>query len=316
MLRDGFRAEGIIRLPNARIGGDLETQKGIFSAAALVLENASSSSIVDDDQSWPGKGNLYLDGFLYGRISEKAPRDSQTRLKWLKLQPEKPFMPQPYLHLAKVLKEAGDDAGAVIVLEEMERNHRHQQDRTPTDRLTSWVFDESIGYGYDPGRAIWMILGLSALGWILYRRSYLAGNIVPTDKDAYESFKSEGRPPAHYLAFAPLVYSVENSLPLVKLGQADLWQPDPNPGPPARQALWTTRLGPQTAWPRLLRGLQKVLVFVGLQTPGDESKPRSRLCRWGTSPRVLRWFLWVQILLGWLLATLFVAGVTGIVHKE
>jgi hypothetical protein len=32
--------------------------------------------------------------------------------------------------------------------------------------------------------------------------------------------------------------------------------------------------------------------------------------RLGTSPRFLRWFLWAQILLGWLLATLFVAGFT------
>jgi len=32
--------------------------------------------------------------------------------------------------------------------------------------------------------------------------------------------------------------------------------------------------------------------------------------------RHVRWFLWGQILLGWLLATLFIAGVSGIVHKE
>jgi len=33
-------------------------------------------------------------------------------------------------------------------------------------------------------------------------------------------------------------------------------------------------------------------------------------------PGFLRWFRWVQVLLGWLLATLFVAGVTGVVRKE
>jgi hypothetical protein len=35
-----------------------------------------------------------------------------------------------------------------------------------------------------------------------------------------------------------------------------------------------------------------------------------------TAPRFVMCFLWIQILLGWLLATLFVAGVTGIVHKD
>jgi len=43
--------------------------------------------------------------------------------------------------------------------------------------------------------------------------------MVPTDKDANQSFKSDGQSPTHYSAFVPLVYSVENSLPLVKLAK-------------------------------------------------------------------------------------------------
>lgn len=91
--------------------------------------------------------------------------------------------------------------------------------------------------------------------------------MVPTEKEAYQQFKylaTEGQVPAHYPTFSAPVYSLENSLPLVKLGQAAKWQPDPAPDG------W--------AW--------------------------------------VRWFLRGQILLGWLLATLFVAGVNGIVHKE
>jgi len=33
-------------------------------------------------------------------------------------------------------------------------------------------------------------------------------------------------------------------------------------------------------------------------------------------PGFLRWFRWGQVLLGWLLAALFVAGVTDVVRKE
>ena len=136
-------------------------------------------------------------------------------------------------------------------------------------RLWSWILRKSIGYGYYPGRAIWLIILLSLLGWIVYGASNLAGRMAPTDKDAYAEFrdpKTTGQVPPHYPNFSAPIYSLENSLPLVKMGQADKWQPDPAPD--------------------------------------------------GWWPVLLRWFLRMQILLGWLLATLFVAGVSGIVHKE
>jgi len=356
-LRNDFRAEGEVSLPGAQIGGDLDcidstftkltaysaTVRGNFwwrglkdaAGATLNLGNTSVGSIIDDEKSWPTKGNLLLDGFVYGRISE-GPTKAKTRLEWLARQD--PFKPQPYRQLAKVLRERGDEDGAVTVLEEMESLRRKEEDRTAVARLESWAFKESIGYGYDPARAVWEIVGLSALAWIVYRRTYLAGNIVPTEKDAYESFRRDGQPPPHYTPFAPLVYSVENSLPLVKLGQEDKWHPEPDSGSAlSRRSNWPTRLAGPRTWTHfqwlqrrlILRGLlrdpvpkgepprlQRFLVFCGLQPHPDREAARSRPSRWLTSPRFVRWFLWIQILLGWLLATLFLAGLTGIVRKE
>jgi hypothetical protein len=40
------------------------------------------------------------------------------------------------------------------------------------------------------------------------------------------------------------------------------------------------------------------------------------LNRFAISPQFVIWFLWIQIPLGWLLATVFLAGVSGIVHKR
>ena len=106
------------------------------------------------------------------------------------------------------------------------------------------------------------------------------GSIVPTDREAYNSFK-RGQLPGNYPGFSAAVYSLENSLPLVKLGQADKWQPDPG------------RTGFSTA------------------------VSDARVCRkWLTSPPFLIWFLRAQILLDWVLATFFAAGVSGIVHKQ
>jgi len=337
-LRNGFQAEGEVRLLGAQIGGDLTCTGGAFSAftaqtatvkgnffwqnivgsakTTLDLRNAFVGAIVDDENSWPPHGRLFLNGFAYGHFAG-GPTDAETRLKWLALQD--PFEPQPYRQLAKVLGERGDDDGAVRVLEEMERLRRGQQDRTRRSRVESWILKESIGYGYNPGLAVWELAGLTALGWIIYRRSYLAGSMVPTDKDAYQSFKSpasKGRPPDHYTRFAPLTYSVENSLPLVKLGQGDRWQPDPEPH--SRQAPGGNvayRLGGERPWPRWLGWLRKFLLWLGLASRTEHDPPPSRFARFGTWPRFLRWFLWFQILLGWLLATLFLAGITGIVRK-
>jgi sRNA-binding regulator protein Hfq len=287
-LSDGFSAEGAVRLLSAQIGGNLGFNGGRLGkvvaesaeisgtlfwrgvepteATWLNLINASAGSLVDDEKSWPDKGNLLLDGFVYGHISGNSPRDAKTRLKWLERQ--EPFTPKPYRQLAKVLRETGDDSGARKVLFEMERGRRQVEDRRWYARLWGWVLKSTIGYGFYSWRALgWLVL-LTALGWGLFRYGYLSGAMAPTDKGAYCFFRTQGRPPDYYQRFTASVYSLENSLPFVSLGQKDQWTPDPNPRASRRM------------------------------------------------PGLLRWFRWAQVLLGWLLATLFVAGVTGVVRKE
>ncbi len=311
-LGNGFSADGIVDLFGIQIGGSLVCNGGMFSGLLLVdtavvkgifswvavrsahdahldLANASVRAIADDEPSWPGSGNLSLDGFSYARISG-GPTDAKKRLEWLALQ--KGFRPQPYRQLAKVLSESGDEEGAKQVLFEME-HQRWAGDRRRLIRAWGQVVEKTIGYGVYPENAIWYLGGITALGWILYRRAYRAGAMAPTDKEAYGEFHTKGHPPAHYPPFNALIYSLENSVPLVKLGQDDHWQPDPNPqGRPASIA--------------------------------HETSVRQRVANWvlahasapAASPSVLRWFRWVMIGLGWLLATFFVAGVAGIVKSS
>jgi hypothetical protein len=159
---------------------------------------------------------------------------ADRRLKWVMLQPERPFASQPYFQLAKVLRQAGDDQDWGKVLAAMESRLANQSSTQPyldlakvlreagddsgsrrvliamEDRRwkgTIWgpFLRWTIGYGYNPLGAFWEVLGLSALGWIIYRRGYLAGNLVPTSKDAYESFKSDGESPSCHSPFSPLI---------------------------------------------------------------------------------------------------------------
>jgi hypothetical protein len=263
-------AAGKLDFEGAEIGGAFKCERANLQAATLDLRDAAAGSLYDsglDDATsaavqqtkWPQPGHLHLDGFVYGRISSEGRINVSKRLAWLGLQPSPPFRQQPYLHLAKILADSGDSDGGLRVLEKKEALLRSSDAPGWVARFWNWFLRVSIGYGYYPGRAIWLIIILSLLGWIVYGASYRAGTMIPTDKDAFNAFNNKDPLPAYYPAFSPLVYSVENSLPLVKLGQGDKWQP--------------------------LGG------FV--------------LC-----------FYRMQILFGWLLGTLFVAGVSGIVHKE
>jgi cytoskeletal protein CcmA (bactofilin family) len=329
-LRQDFRAEGDVRLRDAQIGADLDCTGGMIGGmldteravvkgeifyrqmdtpekTLLNFANTSAGILGDDEKSWPSPGKLALDGFVYGRIGE-GPMDYAKRLDWLSRVYK--FSAQPYRQLAKVLTESGDDDGAQKVLIELERRERlaHWWLERPWDE----VMRETVGYGYRPLRALGGLAALTGIGWIIYRRALLAGTMTPSDEQAYVSYKKNGKPPANYVPFAPLIYSLENSLPLVKLGQADKWQPEPSHRSEARDAGETLPLGVRATTPG---GAETGKTWMRA-TLRWTAKCMSRISKLTTSPKFLLWFLWIQILLGWIFATLFATGVTGIIHKD
>lgn len=313
ILTGSFTAYGVVSLEGSHIDGNLDLRKSSLRSTKLTIELTTVSSVMCGT-SWPAQGNLLLDGFVYERIAD-APPEVETMLRWLDIMPDQPFRPQPYLQLAKVLRESGNDEGERRVLVAME-DRRWKADH-PSAYALRLPLKLTAGYGYRPLWAFWEIAGLSVLGWIIYRRSYLAGSIVPSDKEAYEYFKREGRPPPQMVAFSPMVYSVENSLPLVKLGQADKWQPDPSPNRSVEKGLSVPKPGrTRAARLRFLPWVNRGLLRIGLSAAATRIHELSSLFRIATSARFLRWFLLFQILLGWLLATLFFAGVTGLIRKE
>jgi hypothetical protein len=78
-------------------------------------------------------------------------------------------------------------------------------------------------------------------------------------------------------------------VPVLKLGQDGAWAPDP--GPRDSECMGTVNFRPWK-WAVLVR-------------------PHA----WVT-PSLLRCYRWLQIAMGWMLATLFVAGVTGVVRGD
>ncbi len=156
----------------------------------------------------------------YARIGA-GPTSAKKRLEWLARQPDG-FIPQPYRQLAKVLREAGDDAGARKVLIAMEDSRLKYGGLSAPQRVASRILRATVGYGYTPLRALWYIAFFVILGSILFGWGYNAHVVTPL----------ETKPPIwHVHPFNPFIYSLENFLPLVDLHMAKHWMPNPNAWP-------------------------------------------------------------------------------------
>ncbi len=185
-------------------------------------------------------GHVRLDGFTYE--TTRRAWDAKTRIPWLERDPDRadPSRPGP----------------------------------TQPYRQLARYFDAV-------GKTENAVIGVAAacvVGWVVYRRSQRMGIMAPSDKDAAKELQNTGKLPGHYPRFNLFIASLEYTFPLVKLGQADKWQPQPGDAPPLKGSLF-----------------RRLAQLIALR-------------------RSLRWIIWAQILLGWLLATLFVAAITGLVQ--
>jgi hypothetical protein len=304
LFHDGFSTDGIVYARLARIGhdlsfhgvefrgdGQLDAERAVIdgtfywvevkhtATTVLDLEDAHAGAIWDDEASWPAPGNLMINGFVYGEIAG-GPSDAPQRLRWLALQPPE-YHPQPFRQLAKALSEMGRDDGATRVRIAKEIAQRRMGHEGLAQRAWSLMLQYTIGFGYQPLRALWWIVGFVGLGTILFTWGYRMRLIAPTEEPAYREFVANGEAPLHYPVFNPFVYSLENFLPVVELHQDKYWRPNPRHLLPGR----TTRSG-------------KML---------DPSSLPSRL---------LRAYLWLHILAGWTITPLLFAGLSGLVRPD
>ena len=292
-LGNGPPSQGAVRMDKARVASRLELDGRAFEVLDLI--DSSAASFVDAEESWPQAGNLSLDGFVYERISG-GPIDAATRLNWLHRQ--RAFARQPYRQLAKVLRDAGDDEGWRTVCLEMERlawkvrrtNEFGKWKESKikgllggcTASLADYVLRWTIGYGYRSMKAVYLLALISLIWGAVYFVGFQVGSIVPTEEKNYIRFTEKGSVLPGYEQFHVAAYSIENSLPLIKLGVQDKWGPSPDiQAIPENPASW------------MVQRLRPII-----------------------SPRFLRWFRSVQIGLGWLLTTFFVAGITGLIRKD
>ena len=220
----GFQAEGEVRLTGAHISGQLAFSGASLhanltlpslQAESLWLENmadigrvnlasAQVKALHDTPGRWPPR--MRLDGFTYESLQPHAEaRGAAGRLAWL-AHAEPGYHAQPYEQLAAYYRRLGQDEEARRVL--LAKQRRKRADLGPVGKLTGYLLDGIVGYGYRPGRAFtWLVILLTA-GSVYFTINRPA----PIN-------------PAQHPHYQPVLYTADLLIPLVNLGQSNVWAP-------------------------------------------------------------------------------------------
>jgi hypothetical protein len=302
-----LKIDGKMSFVNADLGNAFVwTDVAMTTKSVLDLQVAKAKTLYDDEQSWPRPNNLLLDGFAYERFDGKAPSSLKQRIRWLHRQPQSKFSPQPYLQLASVYRKMDQDheAKQVMIIKNRDyarfiRDHQASTQGWPSKRIfgreieltyrlgsSDWwwytIFGRLIGYGYEPWNAFFISLGFIIFGWAIFHFGFSNDVISPTKENAYAK-DDGGHQLRHnhkkkysddYPKFNAFVYSLESFVPLVKLDQTEYWKPNAN------------------------LGVQLKIWRLSLPTTGS----------------LLRTYLWFHIMSGWVLTSLWVAGLTGLIR--
>ena len=252
-LDDGFGAKGEVRLLQVHVDGNLQCSGGRFENAGgkalsahnayvgrtLMLDkkmqirgkvsliHARTHILKDAEDSWPERGSLELEGFVYDGI--RGPMDVSSRLAWLNRQygPHRAkdgdlYSPQPYEQLASVFKHTGRATEARRVLIAKEQARRRYAGMAWWRRLAHRAYGCSVAFGYRPEQAFYLFAPcIVILMWLVFAIA-----------DTNGAMKSVVAPHAKTVSaeFHPLVYAIDSFLPIVNLHEEERWLPDPAVG--------------------------------------------------------------------------------------
>ncbi|GAA2304597.1 oxidoreductase [Nonomuraea roseoviolacea subsp. roseoviolacea] len=272
LLAGGFTAEGSVLLDRAVIEGRLDCAGGTFgdltgvSATArggmdlhwatapdsVDLTGAITTVLADDPATWPRRSAIA--GFVYDRFDGSW--DWRTRRDWLRGM--EPFDAGPYEQAARVYRQHGRPVEAERLLMEQRRHARQARPpgaRTPGRLLRDLrdvLYGVTVGYGYRPGRTLWLLGALLALVGTLVaipaaqatlRATDPRGNVYAVDgrlvtvdetKQAADASATRSRAAprpgpcgdGQVRCFDPVFYTIDTVVPLISLGQRAVWYPE------------------------------------------------------------------------------------------
>ena len=313
-FRDGFTACGGVSIVGAKINRNLECGGGKFIAhnekkPALHAENitvnnamiwykvggngavnfasARIGALADDEGSWK-PFQATLDGFVYDKFID-SPTDAKFRKAWLSSRPKgTTFSPQPYEQAAKVLFGMGCDNSAREILLEKERESSKQLKWW--NKIFRWLWDKLAGYGYEPMRTFIIGLVFIAIGYGVFWCADESGRMVPHQ---------------------PIM--LMNPDYMTEMGRAT-GDKQCEDGPKPTEVV--ARLFPDyPEFNALVYSLDVFIPFFALhQEPYWYPKPREM--DKGIFPYILPLWYWLEIGAGWILTSLFLLSITGILRPR
>jgi len=331
----GVKATGELRLPGAKLGRDLVCEgarlmagksgkalnaysaeiegalyllRGARIDGVLDLAAARMGGLYDDEESWPKPGNLILNRCQYGAFTSPGSVTLAARIRWLDLQDSarwgEDFWPQPWEHCANVLREMGhaEAARQVLIAKEVrqraDRRRRRREDGRYLTASWRWFWDTvlrfSVRYGHQPLFAFLWLMMLWAAGVGIFGYAAATDAIKPNNAFVLRS--------AEWVTCAPGYAPPPGSEDIARNtggSQLDCFLRQPEAASyPAFNALVYSA---DTLLPIVAMEMQEFWI-------PDETQ--------GIRGRATRVFLWAQIIAGWALSLLAVAGFSGLVRSD
>ena len=202
----------------------------------IQLKAATADVLEDDLDSWkPFK--VDLDGFTYNQFVGQT--DVAFRLRWLDNRPDSmEFSPLPYEQAAKVLSGMGHPVDAWDILREKRRLEREHDKPSWLQRAWGRTMDTLTDFVYRPLRTVKWTVGIVLMGAVLFGIAGSQGQIAPHQSVILASEKYQaalyGNPPmksaraafpVEYPEFSPLVFSLDVFIPFFALHQEPFWTP-------------------------------------------------------------------------------------------
>jgi hypothetical protein len=156
------------------------------------------------------------------------------------------FHPQPYLQLARTMRDDGFDKHAADVIVAMEWRRAWYGDFAPGQQFLQWIKGMFLGFGFNRLRPLALQLGLVLVSTFIFQYGYETGAIVPSKLNEITppncihgaptpTTGDEAANPAYadklaYVRFNGVLYAAETVLPLTDFGQKKNWIVEPVAG--------------------------------------------------------------------------------------
>jgi hypothetical protein len=214
-------------LSRMAVSGVFRFIKSNVGRGEMSLANAKALALADDMTGWPAAGQLMLNGFDYGAFSGDAPTGWRQRVDWVRRHRQTAqFNPQPFTHLATVLRRTGNERDARMVAIVREREARRHMTPFSLWWLRNVLMEATCGHGYRPWLAAVWAFAFILLGTLVFQCA--DRGFAPAKEAALTKYREGKALPADYPPLVPFVYSADVFLPIVNLQQKEYWAPDPS----------------------------------------------------------------------------------------